>query len=140
MADQAVGVRMAEIIAEIKSNHKKESKDKFSRKTGVSNKKTKRNVQSPEKMLNQSRESHQRSDIVKTNDDNYRESMTVSPSKFRNIDNNNTDAYDEELDEEMAGVDLDESISMTERLDDIKDNINKNIEQVKFRLKEVSNN
>ena len=118
----------------------KEQKDKYSKKTGVSNRKTKRQVNSPEKMLNQSRDSHQRSDIAKITDGNYRESMTISPSKFRNNENNNSDANDEDYEEELPEQDLDESISMTERLDDVKDNINKNIEQVKFRLKEVSNN
>lgn len=44
------------------------------------------------------------------------------------------------FDENGNVADLDESISLTERLDGMKDNVYKEVDQVKFRLKEVSDN
>ena len=91
-------------------------------------------------MLIQSRDNQNQPDIEMIKEENYREATTGSPSKFKEVDEDNRDANLDDNDEGMQGQDLDESISMTERLDDIKDNLNKNIEQVKFRLKEVGNN
>jgi len=141
MTDQAIGVRISEVINEVKNTRSK--RKTISKQSKLGSPKRRENPNFIHKNTVEIKDNNNLEQIIDSNilplqrvNDTEQPNFDQTPgTKTLNEDNNN---YFQNIEFSRNYDNLDDSISMTERLDDVKEVISKDVDQVKFRLKEVS--
>jgi len=145
MADKVVGIRIMDIIEEIKIARKKGRKPNFqdfSVKSKMTRKQTKcyspvkkTRPDSPAKPLEDGKETWEPSQ--KETSIPIKMNQTVSAPQIA-VNASQDLSESEQLENDEMFNEIEESVTMTERFDEIRDEFKNELDQVKFRFKEVT--